>query len=779
MPQYFGQLPILEQPWSIIGTIKTFNINDRHIDFSCTNARFRITILAPNLIRVRFTPKNEFLPRRSWAVTLDDSEWEKTDFKLEETPETIEIKTEQIQIKIFRQNSHLHCYDQSGQPFACDAETGLGWRSAEVAAWKQIEADEHFYGFGERTGLLDKRSEIKTHWTIDAVDYGPLTDEMYQAIPFFIALRPHLAYGLFLNSTYWSQFDLGVEKPGTWRMETQSQELDYYIIHGPQPAQILQTYTQLTGRMPLPPVWSLGYHQSRWGYDTEEVVRQVAQEFRTREIPCDVIHFDIDYMRGFRVFSWSPKRFPNPTGLLGDLSQAGFKVVTIIDPGVKYEPEADYTVFDEGIQKDYFVRKPNGQLFHGYVWPEKAVFPDFLRPEVRYWWGECHKSLTDAGVAGIWNDMNEPSIADRPFGEKGQKIWFPMDSQQGPLDEAATHAETHNLYGLMMARSAYEGLERLRPHERSFILTRSGYAGIQRWSSVWMGDNQAVWEHLEQSLPMLCNMGLSGVAFVGSDIGGFAQNSTAEMFARWMQAGMLYPFMRAHSSMGVGRREPWVFGDTIEGICRKFIELRYQLIPYIYTLFWQAALTGEPILRPLLYEYPNDPKTYELHEQVFLGSSLMAAPVCRPGVEYRAVYLPEGVWFDWWTGERYQGPTHILAPAPLEIMPLYVKAGSIIPMQPVKQYLDEEGFSQLSLRIYPGQGEFTFYEDDGHSFNYRQGEWATTVIRVSQKNDQVIVDIAPRQGQWKPPSRTIIIQVVGIGEKEFVDDGTGYQWQFP
>lgn len=779
MPQYFGQLPTLEQPWSIIGTVESFNLSDCHIDFTCTNAKFRVSILAPNLIRVRFTPKNEFLPRRSWAVTLDDTEWENTNFEVQETPETIEIKTEQIQIKIFRDGCRLHCYDANGQPFACDAQTSVGWRTAEVAGWKQIEADEHFYGFGERTGLLDKRSEIKTNWTIDAVDYGALTDEMYQAIPFFIALRPHVGYGIFLNSTYWSQFDLGVGKPGTWRMETQSQELDYYIIYGPEPAKIIQTYSQLTGRTPLPPHWALGYHQSRWGYDTEEVINEVAQEFRSRQIPCDVIHLDIDYMRGFRVFTWSPKRFPNPTQLLRELKQAGFKVVTIIDPGVKYEPEADYSVFDEGLEKDYFVRKRDGQLFYGYVWPEKAVFPDFLRPDVNYWWGDCHQSLTDAGVAGIWNDMNEPSISDRPFGDKGNKIWFPMDALQGPSEEGATHTEVHNLYGLMMAKSAYEALERLRPNERSFVLTRSGYAGIQRWSSVWMGDNQATWEHLEESLPMLCNMGLSGVAFVGCDIGGFAQNSTAELFTRWMQMGMLYPFMRAHSAMGVARREPWVFGDRVESICREFIGLRYQLIPYLYTLFWEASLTGEPILRPLLYEYPNDSKTYELHDQVFLGSSLMAAPVCRPGVEYRAVYLPSGVWYDWWTGERFEGATHILAHAPLEIMPLYIKAGSIIPMQPVKQYLDEQGFSQLTLRIYPGDGEFTFYEDDGHSFNYRQGDWSTRLIRVSQQQNQIIVDIAARQGQWKPPSRKISVEVVGMGHKDFDDDGTDCQLQFP
>ena len=389
----------------------------------------------------------------------------------------------------------------------------MGWRKGGVAAWKKIEADEHFYGFGERTGLLDKLSERKTNWTVDALDYGSLSDEMYQAIPFFMALRPQVAYGIFFNTTFWSQFDIGAEQPGVLRMETQGQELDYYIIYGPDPAQILTTYTQLTGRMPMPPKWALGYHQCRWSYESEDVVRQIAKEFRDRLIPCDVIHLDIDYMNGYRVFTWSPKRFPNPAQLVGDLAKDGFKTVTIIDPGVKYEPEANYHVFDSGIAQDYFVRKADGQLFHGYVWPEKSVFPDFMRPDVRQWWGDLHQSLTNIGVAGIWNDMNEPTINDRPFSEPGEKIYFPLDAPQGMEENSATHAEVHNLYGLNMAKASYEGLEKHRPNERSFVLTRSGYAGVQRWSSVWMGDNQSLWDHLEMSFTYVVQYGFIGRSF--------------------------------------------------------------------------------------------------------------------------------------------------------------------------------------------------------------------------------------------------------------------------
>jgi len=738
----------------------------------------RIGILAANLVRVRLSPTGQFQPRRSWAVTQPDADWPPVPFTVQETETVVQIKTDQLRVVVERHPCRICCFDAKNRPFAQDAAQGMGWRMGGVSAWKQIEAGEHFYGFGERTGLLDKLARRQTNWTVDALDYGTLTDEMYQAIPFFVGLRPGVGYGVFLNTTCWSQFDMGVEHPGTWQMQAHSPELDYYLIYGPQPAQILNTYTRLTGRMPLPPRWALGYHQCRWSYESEWVVRQLAQEFRDRRIPCDVIHLDIDYMRGYRVFTWHPQRFPHPAQLLKDLAQEGFKTVAILDPGVKYEPEADYPIFDQGIAQDAFVRDASGKLFHGYVWPDKAVFPDFLRPEVRQWWGDCQAALTEVGVAGIWNDMNEPAIDDRPFGDGGQKIWFPLDAPQGPESEGATHAETHNLYGQMMARASAEGLERLRPDRRSFVLTRSGFAGIQRWSSVWMGDNHSLWDHLEMSLPMLCNMGLSGVAFVGCDVGGFAGNATAELFARWMQVGILYPLMRAHSALSTAQHEPWVFGDRVESICREYIQLRYRLLPYLYSLFWQAATTGAPILRPLLYEFPDDPRTYTLHDQVLLGPSLLAAPIYRPGQECRAVYLPEGTWSDWWSGEAHQGPAHILAQAPLEQMPLYVRAGAIIPLAPVMQYVGERPLDPLTLRIWPGTGSFTLYEDDGDSFDYRQGAWATTTYRVRAEGEQIAVEIEPRQGGWTPPVREGVVELVGRGEQRFQDDGTARQLRF-
>ena len=773
MPEFVGQMPRTPLPWTTVKPVQRVEAEQQQIQIWGENCQMRLSILAENLIRVRLTARDEFRPRRSWSTTLEDTKFEFIQYTLNDSPELIEIGTAQIRVRIEKNSLKLTCFDQANRSFAEDL--GYCWRQGEIAAWKKIEPDEQFYGFGERTGLLSKRGQRLTNWTTDSLDYDTLTDAMYQSIPFFLVQRPQVGYGILLNESHWSQFDIGATQPETWQMLAQSDELDYYIIYGPEPAQILSTYDDLTGRMPLPPRWALGYHQCRWSYRSETEVRELAAEFRQRQIPCDVIHLDIDYMDGFRVFTWNPERFPNPAKLIADLKQQGFQVVTIVDPGVKYETDGQYGVVESGLAQDYFVRHADGRIFHGYVWPDRAVFPDFMRTQVRHWWAEQHRALTDAGVAGIWNDMNEPALNDRPFGDPGVKIPLPLDAPQGDATEQATHRETHNLYGLMMARAAAEGLATQRPTQRSFVLTRSGSAGIQRWSAVWTGDNQSRWEYLEQSLPMLCNLGLSGVAFVGADIGGFAGDATPELFARWMQAGMLYPLMRAHSTITSRPHEPWVYGERVERICRAYIELRYRLLPYLYSLFWQASTMGTPILRPLLYDFPQDLQVAHLADQVMLGPAIMAAPVLRPGITCRAVYLPAGDWFDWWTNEPLVGGRYILAEAPLERMPLYVKAGAVVPLAPVTQHSQLP--SQLQVKIWPGTGEWTLYEDDGDGFEYKDGNFATTTYRVERTETQVTVQIH-RTGAWQPYPCTTTVELVGWGEQQVAADGTSHELRF-
>ena len=346
-----------------------------------------------------------------------------------------------------------------------------------------------------------------------------------------------------------------------------------------------------------------------------------------------------------------------------------------------------------------------------------------------------------------------------PMEGAGEIGTIDLDAIQGPEGERTIHAEVHNLYGNGMARASYEGQRRYDSNERPFVLTRSGFAGVQRWSACWMGDNHSWWEHLEMAMPQLMNMGLSGVPFVGTDIGGFSGNASGELFTRWMQFGVLSPFCRAHSEIRTERHEPWIFGPRVEAICREFLQLRYRLLPYIYSLFWEASRRGIPILRPLLYHFPDDPVTYPLHDQLLLGSQVMAAPIYHPGREHRHVYLPVGDWYDWWSDEMLTGPVHLLAYAPLERIPLYVRAGAIIPSGPDLHYADEYPLDPLTLDLYPGNGAFTLYEDDGYSFEYAQGQFCTTSYTLRRTGDRLVFEIGAREGAYIPPKRQLLIKI--------------------
>ncbi len=666
-----------------------------------------------------------------------------------------------------------------GKSFFTDAASPV-WEENRYWFSKRIEEGEKYYGFGERGGRLEKQGQKMTNWNTDpSSPHTAFVDPMYMSVPVYMVLRENFAYGVYVNSTWESTFDL--TQPGQVRFESGGEELDVYIAYGPQPLQVIERLSELLGRMPMPPKWSLGYHQSRWSYSTEQEVRKLANTFREKEIPCDVIHLDIDYMDGYRVFTWNDFNFLDPARMISDLKRKNFNVVTIIDPGVKVDTK--FSVYREGMEKGFFIRDARGKICSGYVWPDEAVFPDFSRADVRKWWGDCQHKLAAQGIGGIWNDMNEPSIFEKPFslgGGRGDTL--PLKAEQGEAAEVTTHAELHNLYGSQMAQASYEGMRRSKPNERTFHLTRSGFAGVQRWSASWMGDNGSCWEHLEMSIGQLINMGISGVPFVGADIGGFYGNATPELFARWMQIGALYPFSRGHTCMGTNPQEPWQFGEQVEAIAREYLSLRYRLMPYLYSVFWKAHQRGYPVWRSLFLHYPEDKQTYHIDDQVLIGRYLMAAPVIRPGQTARQVYLPEGVWFDWWDGHRYEGGRYILADAPLEKMPLYVRAGAVIPMGPAMQYVGEKALDPLSLYVFPGdKAEFTLYEDDGTSMNYTSGEFATTRYQVRGDDLTTELEIFEREGKYEVPLRTLhVILKDGkhFQQKQFVDSGNGRVIQF-
>ena len=733
--------------------------DERSITWHNAEYYVRLVVCTPTIMRVHMSVELP-LPRRSWAVSPADDAWKACDWQIDTTlSRAITIKTAAMHAFFDADAGMLRFLTVDGTVFCADA-TPARFNNAGAVLSKTIAADEHFYGFGERTGMLEKTGQHYTNWSLDPEHpHTARVNNMYATFPIYTALQPNLAYGVFFNTTFNSVFDIGATNPELVQLRTNGPDLDYYVVFGPTPADVMRGWTELLGSTPLPPHWALGYHQSRWGYDTAPVMRDLAAQFRGRSIPCDALHFDIDYMRGYRVFTWNEQTFPDPAKLLVDLAQDGFKAVTIIDPGVKTDPE--YHVFREGLANDLFIRRADGSLFTGYVWPDESAFADFTRPAAREWWGELGRSLLDVGVRGIWDDMNEPTVFDRPFSEGGGNGGtIDLDAPQGDDHERTSHAEVHNLYGLLMARATRAGMLAARPNERPFVLTRSGFAGLQRWATLWTGDNTALWEHLEMTLPQICNLGLSGMPFVGVDIGGFFGNASAELWARWVQLGAFLPFCRGHSCEGTRPAEPWVYGERTESIARAYLTLRYRLLPYLYTVFHAATTSGAPIIRPLVYEFPADATTHYLHDQALCGPHLLLAPMLRPGQEHRAVYLPAGDWYDWWTGERIRGPIHLLAHAPLERLPLYVRGGAILPLGPALQYTDQAPLDPLTLDIYPaGASSWTLYEDDGISFAFEQGESATTTYSCAEAASSITFSIAAREGGWQPAPRFIVLNI--------------------
>lgn len=617
------------------------------------------------------------------------------DYRGERKP--LEVVSEEAE-KLFVNEGHEAWWKQ--EPFAFEIR-------------KKMQGTEHFYGLGDKTGFLDKRHYCYEMWNTD--NPAPQVDcfkALYKTIPFFLTLTDTHCYGLFLDNTYKSTFNMGQESEEYYYIGAVGGNLDYYYIAGDSLPEILTQYTYLTGTCPLPQRWTLGYHQSRWGYMTQEDMEEIADGMREGDIPCDAIHFDIDYMQNYKVFTWNEEHYHgNSSAYLQKLSAQGFKPVVINDPGVKVEK--GYAVYEEGVKNGYFAKTPEGEVYINAVWPGDAAFPDFGNPATRRWWGENQKFLLDKGVRGIWNDMNEPASFHGPL---------PNDVAFTDENNPTTHAKMHNVYGHLMAKATYEGLKNL-DGRRPFVITRACYAGSQKYTTAWTGDNQSIWAHIQMAIPQLCNLGMSGMPFVGTDVGGFGSDTTPELLARWVQVGCFSPLFRNHSAMGSRRQEPWQFGKEIMDIYRKYVKLRYQWIPYFYDLFYEEEKTGAPIIRPLVFHYEKDEVAKTCNDEFLLGERILVAPVVYPGVTKRMVYLPEGEWYDYWTHEKYTGQTWIIKDAPLDVCPIYVKAGSIIPMMEPMSYVGEKPLDTLILDVYPGEGACDHYLDNGEDFAYREGAY--------------------------------------------------------
>lgn len=640
-------------------------------------------------------------------------------------------------------------------------DTTTAWKKVEAApvqlpeslklTWLQANPgrfDLHFdlpqhircIGLGERFSDLNLRGAKHTLVSTDNPHHNEHADALYKSIPFLILADDETdSYtGIFVDSPAPQRYDLDSELTGEGKIELFTRRGFNLYVFGPTTLpQLIQAFTQLTGRAALPPLWALGHQQSRWSYPDEETIRELAQEFRNRKIPCDTLVLDIDYMDDYRVFTHSKERFPAFSKLASEMAESNLKLITIVDPGVKKDDK--FSVYQEGKKSDLFCQTSQGEIFYERVWPGVSAFPDFLNPKTRDWWAQNLEFYVKNGIAGIWNDMNEPAMFGNQTPLPRPLIEMPPDEEQLFMQydgkEHIGHFEVRNLYGTLMSMAAQQGLLQHRPQERPFVLTRSASTGIQRYSAVWLGDNTSWWDHLQKSVPMLLNMGLSGVTFAGVDIGGFAGDTTAELLTRWYEVGIFYPFFRNHCALNGRSQEPFAFSPRVENMIRRLIAWRYKLLPYIQGLFYEHTKTGAPLMRPLSWHF-NDPRAAAIDDQFMFGADILVAPITKPNESGRHIYFPEGNWYaidpsNESAGQKYPGGQAHFVPCPLGQIPAFVREGAIIPMASPMQNTAEYSACEIEFRIFGDSGTGIYYEDDGISFAYQAGGYGVWEIKYA------------------------------------------------
>lgn len=712
----------------------------------------RVDVLRDDIVRLKISRGGLFDEAPTFAVCADVQS-QSAAFRVEEDQDEVRLRTGQMTLTIGKAPFRIDAHRADGSAIfeTFQDEQGEWWPYATLnGEWvvrRKCRVEDAFFGLGEKTGRFNRWGRNFTLWNTDVLNpnsagefkgdrTGSDFDPYYVSIPFFYHhAHDHLGRGqtpmggFFVDNGYRGTYEFSHSQE--YRFGFAGGQFTEYVFAAPLMKDILSAYTDLTGRMKAPPLWALGYHQCRWFRYTQEAVEALATRHRQKGIPCDALWLDIEYMDGYRVFTWNDKTFPDPKAMLSRLNEQGFRVITIIDPGVKVEP--GYPIFDEALKRDVLCVTEGGDLYIGQVWPGKTAFPDFFTPEARDWWGELNAAHVQSGLAGIWNDMNEPATGD-----------IQPDAMRFDRGRAS-HARGHNQYGLLMAMATVDGLRRAMPDKRTFVLSRAGSAGIQRYAANWMGDNCSRWDHLEVSVPMALGFGVSGQPFVGADIGGFIEHTHAELFLRWMQCGVLTPFCRNHSNIGNVDQYAWSFGAQIEKLCLEALRLRYRLMPYIYAAFMQAAQSGEPIQKPLLFEFQNDQTACEMDDEYLFGSALLVAPVLQKGVTSRQVYLPRGTWFDWHSGEKHAGQRFIIAPSPMHHIPLFARGGAVVAMWP-EDVLFTRNYHPSSIELHvfvpdeDGETSSFLHEDDGLSFDFERGAFLRSDFTLRKNGAQLSLE---------------------------------------
>ncbi len=734
------------------GNIKSVSRHGQEMDIRTQNAFVRVTVYSANVIRVRMDLSP--LPSDfSYAVVASP---EKVSCILKENEQTIRLQTDSLVLIIGKKPLSFSFQTTDGQVINED-EPGLGtsWVGEEVTAYRHMQEGERFIGLGEKIGNLDRTGNGYTNWNTDAYGYSTNQDPIYSSIPFYMGLHHQLNYGVFLDNSYQTDFNFGASNNRFSAFGARHGEMNYYFIWHSKMADIIKSYTWLTGRMPMPPLWSLGYQQNRYSYYPDTEVLRIAQTLREKKIPADGITLDIHYMDRYQLFTWDKKRFPNPKAMTSKLKSMGFETTVIVDPGIKIEPGAE--AFERGLKADVYIKYSDGKNYAGAVWPGWCYFTDFTNPRGRDFWEKEVKFFSDYGVKGIWNDMNEIAT----WGQKmSSNIIFDWEGKK------TTHLQAHNVYALLMAKSSYLGAK-AATNERPFNLTRAGYAGLQRYTAIWTGDNISADDHMLLGVRLVNSLGLSGVAYSGVDVGGFTGGPSQKLFARWMQVGAFTPYFRNHSAVNTKSAEPWTFGEEVTEISKNYVSLRYKLMPYLYSNFYEATQTGMPVARSLAIEHPFDKMIYstEYQNEFCFGPSLLVTPVESTRMIIKA-YLPKGQWYDFYNDKEMEGESENYIDLSLSKLPVFVKEGSIIPMQSLVQTTAQLPTDTLMIHLYKGTlaNSFVYYEDDGRSFDYEKSVYYKRILRY----DPVIREFTMEKPEGSYTTHFKFIKLVfhGFGDED-------------
>ena len=711
----------------------------------------QLTVVRDSVIRFRYSTTGKFDNDFSYGITVHASRGYSF-LKVTEDETHYIVATKKLICKVEKSSLQVSIYDALDMVLINQDEIGFHWEESyqyggDIVKMSKIsQKAESYYGLGDKPVDVNLKGKRFENWVTDSYAFGKNTDPIYKAIPFYTSIHDNKSYGIFFDNTFKTHFDFAQERRNVTSFWAQGGEMNYYFIYGPQMSDVVANYTDLTGKPhALPPLWALGYHQCKWSYYPESNVKEVTSKFRELQIPCDAIYLDIDYMDGFRCFTWDKEHFPEPKRMVKELEDDGFKTVVIIDPGIKIDLK--YDVFKEALDKDYFCKRADGPYMKGKVWPGECYFPDYTKPEVREWWSDLFQELIeDIGVKGVWNDMNEPAVMEVP------NKTFPDDVSHDYDGNPCSHRKAHNIYGMQMARATYHGLKKYSYPKRPFVITRAAYSGTQRYTSTWMGDNVATWEHLAIANNQAQRMAMSGFSFAGSDIGGFAEQPQGELFARWIQLGIFHVFCRVHSSGDHGDQEPWVFGDEITDIVRKFVEIRYQLLPYLYTAFWKHINNGTPILKSLVLFDQEDPHTHYRSDEFVYGEHILVCPIQEPNAKGRRMYIPRGNWYNFWTDEVVEGGKEMWVDADLNSMPIFIKEGAVIPKYPVQQYVGEKNFDEITLDVYYkiGKEKSELYDDAHDGYDYRKGRYSLRTFKLTGKKKEFILQ-QHKEGKFDAP----------------------------